>query len=255
VLRIPRNDGAVDSIARDQRLLPELAAHLPVPIPVPLFTAPNPLGPGAVGAYRMVEGEALDEDEWGRRGLLTEANALIIASIVDGLAGFPVDRARALGVTETGDRADLVADLARVRGEVAPLLEPALATRLVERWERFLADDAHFAGPPGFVHGDLSLDHLLVVDGTVAGLIDFGDVALGDPDADLGYLWAEAGRNYVAQVQAARGRTLDERLATKLEFLQLVDEVGDVLWALDFDDEPVRTRALGWVTASLADRR
>ena len=36
---------------------------------------------------------------------------------------------------------------------------------------------------------DLSIGHLLTTDGRLSGIIDFGDVALGDPAADLAYLW------------------------------------------------------------------
>ncbi len=41
------------------------------------------------------------------------------------------------------------------------------------------------------VHGDLVTDHILVEDGAkhLAGIIDFGDVALGDPALDLAGCW------------------------------------------------------------------
>ena len=41
------------------------------------------------------------------------------------------------------------------------------------------------------VHGDLVTDHILVEDGGehLAGIIDFGDVGLGDPALDLAGCW------------------------------------------------------------------
>ena len=251
VLRIPQNDEAAAGVERDQALLPELAVVIPVAIPAPLFVARNPLGPGRLGGYRLVRGAVVDPDGWRERRLLVDANAAAIARIVEAISSFPAERARALGVTDGGGRQGYADDLERVRHDVGPLLPEPAARELADRWRRFTDDDANFDFAPVLLHADLSLDHLLVVDGAITGVIDFGDVELGDPDAELGYLWAEAGPAFVARIQAGRGRRLTAALAAKLAFFQLADEVGDAVWGIDNGRPEVTAGALERLTATL----
>jgi aminoglycoside phosphotransferase (APT) family kinase protein len=54
-------------------------------------------------------------------------------------------------------------------------------------WDAALA--AHRAGPPVWVHGDVAAGNLLVRDGRLAAMIDFGCMAIGDPACDLVLAW------------------------------------------------------------------
>ena len=40
------------------------------------------------------------------------------------------------------------------------------------------------------MHGDFHVRHVLVADGEVGGVIDWGDVCVGDPSIDLQLAWA-----------------------------------------------------------------
>jgi aminoglycoside phosphotransferase (APT) family kinase protein len=55
-------------------------------------------------------------------------------------------------------------------------------------WERALSS-AKWPGPPSWVHGDLHPGNLLVAEGRLAAVIDFGDLAAGDPATDLSIAW------------------------------------------------------------------
>jgi aminoglycoside phosphotransferase (APT) family kinase protein len=54
-------------------------------------------------------------------------------------------------------------------------------------WESALAAPWH--GPPVWVHGDVTATNLLVVDGRLAGVLDVGCIAVGDPACDLAIAW------------------------------------------------------------------
>jgi len=253
VIKVPEHDDGAASVARQHRILAALRDRMPVAIPEPLFLAPNPLGPGDVGGYRLVAGEIVDEEDWHRRGLLTDANASAIAAIVDAIASFPAAEAERLGVPAIDQRVDVAGELDELRDSGAlARLEPGDARALEARWEAYLADDANFAYEPALVHGDLSLDHLLVEGGRIVGLIDFGDVAVTDPDVELAYLWAEAGAGFVGRIQSCRGRRVDDRLAAKLDFARLRDRAGDVRWAIRYGRDHLLADALAEVRSLLA---
>ena len=54
-------------------------------------------------------------------------------------------------------------------------------------WEAALAATWH--GPPVWVHGDVAAGNLLVEDGRLSAVIDFGTSGVGDPSCDLSISW------------------------------------------------------------------
>ena len=54
-------------------------------------------------------------------------------------------------------------------------------------WEQTLA--TQWQGPPVWFHGDVAAGNLLVKDGRLTAVIDFGTSGVGDPDCDLAIAW------------------------------------------------------------------
>jgi aminoglycoside phosphotransferase (APT) family kinase protein len=44
-------------------------------------------------------------------------------------------------------------------------------------------------GPPAWLHGDLSAGNILITQGRLTGVIDFGGIGVGDPTVDLIVAW------------------------------------------------------------------
>jgi aminoglycoside phosphotransferase (APT) family kinase protein len=61
-------------------------------------------------------------------------------------------------------------------------------TAVLSLWDRALSAPT-WPGPPLWLHGDLHPGNLLVSDGHLSGVIDFGDLTSGDPATDLSLLW------------------------------------------------------------------
>ena len=86
-------------------------------------------------------------------------------------------------------RADVRDEVDRATRETLPLLAPSERARLARDWAAFLDDDAMWRLAPCLVHADLGLAHILVDDrGDLAGVIDWSDVAVGDPAMDFAIL-------------------------------------------------------------------
>ena len=56
-----------------------------------------------------------------------------------------------------------------------------------EVWEMALATT--WRRSPVWVHGDVSVGNLLVQEGCLCGVIDFGQLTVGDPACDLAIAW------------------------------------------------------------------
>ena len=55
-------------------------------------------------------------------------------------------------------------------------------------WERVLSTPP-WSGPPLWIHGDLHPGNLVVSGNRLSAVIDFGDLAAGDPATDLSIIW------------------------------------------------------------------
>jgi aminoglycoside phosphotransferase (APT) family kinase protein len=61
-------------------------------------------------------------------------------------------------------------------------------TTVLRAWAAALTAPA-WDRPPVWLHGDLHPANILVHDGRVSGVIDFGDITAGDPAGDLAVAW------------------------------------------------------------------
>ena len=181
-VRLPRIGWATQQAAREAEWLPKVAPHLPLAIPVPL----------AMG--RPAEGYPYD---WSVYAWLPGDNANgtirdLEQAAVD-LAGF----VRALrGIEATGahkrSRRRRGAPLAEldefVRRSIAQLGQRIDGETVLRLWQESL-DAPVWNRPEMWLHGDLLPGNLLVVDGHLSAVIDFGGLNVGDPACDLQPAW------------------------------------------------------------------
>jgi aminoglycoside phosphotransferase (APT) family kinase protein len=183
-VRLPSAERYVAQVEKEHRWLPQLAPHLPLPIPVPLARgAPAEDFPWPWSVYRWIEGETATI---GRIGDLVEfattlADFLVTLQHIDPTGG-PTPgphnffRGGSLTVYDSETRQALAA----LDGEI-----DTRSARAV--WESAL--DAAWHGPPVWFHGDIAWGNLLVEEGRLSAVIDFGTSGVGDPSCDLAISW------------------------------------------------------------------
>ncbi|WP_280404532.1 aminoglycoside phosphotransferase family protein [Nocardia brasiliensis] len=181
VVRMQRMDPTPEHQLKERRWLPVLAPRLPLPVPRPVrFGAPSERFPKHWTVMTWVPGEPLDHASINRG-----------ADAADTLAGF----LRALHVAAPAE-----APTAKDRGA-----HPRIYTGGFENFLRAVALDGIAAdvrdvwadataapawtGPPVWVHGDLHPANVVVSNGTISGIVDFGDMFAGDPAWDLAAAW------------------------------------------------------------------
>ncbi|MCM3779056.1 aminoglycoside phosphotransferase family protein [Microbacterium hydrocarbonoxydans] len=201
-VRVPRRALASSLIRHEQRALSILGprlAELGIRTPVPLVVgAPTEAFPWPWSVVPWIDGTPA-------LGLGVRANN-----------PWAPDLARALGTLHRPAPAD--APQNPVRGVALAVRDHAMRTRLArldETEPMRSAWDAGVAAPPAsetvWIHGDLHPGNILIASGSLAALIDFGDVTSGDPAYDLAASWLlfdPEGRS--AFVTAAAGRYDDD---------------------------------------------
>jgi len=183
-LRLPSAAGYVAQVTKEQTWLPRLGAQLSVPIPTPLALGQPGAGyPWEWSVYRWLPGEAASF-----RGLAAPVEfAREVAAFLHELQALDVTGGPTAGQHNFFRGGLLAVYDAETRAALDTLGERVDAQRAREVWEAGLA--APFRGPPVWVHGDLSAANLLLVEGRLGAVIDFGCLGVGDPACDLVLAW------------------------------------------------------------------
>jgi aminoglycoside phosphotransferase (APT) family kinase protein len=181
-VRLPRIEWGTTQAAKEAEWLPRLAPHLPLALPEQVAAGqPGEGYPFDWSVYTWLPGE----NAHGTIADLSQAAADLAAFVralrdVDttgsparppGTRGGPLadgDDAVRRSVDELGDRID---------GDAA-----------LRSWEESL-DAPAWSGPEIWLHGDLLPGNLLVVDGRLTAVIDWGALNVGDAACDLQPAW------------------------------------------------------------------
>ncbi|MDO9433152.1 MAG: aminoglycoside phosphotransferase family protein [Pseudomonadota bacterium] len=184
IVRLPSASYYADQVAKEQQWLPILAPRLPLPIPVPLaMGAPSDDYPWPWSVYGWLEGQTASAGPITDHSQFAAALAKFLNALqrIDTTGGPPAGRHNfyrggplSTYDAETRQAIEVLGD--RIDGEAA-----------TQVWAAALA--ATWTGPPVWVHGDVSAGNLLVRDGQLSAVIDFGCCCIGDPACDLAIAW------------------------------------------------------------------
>jgi aminoglycoside phosphotransferase (APT) family kinase protein len=228
-VRIQRMETSPDHQLKERRWLPLLAPRLPLPIPVPVRSgAPSERFPKLWTVMTWVPGLPLDHGSITRGEQAADSLAAFLRALhAAAPADAPADTGRGAHPKDCADGFD------RFFGSVDAdaIGSDAAAVRAV--WDDAVAAPP-WEGPPVWVHGDLHPANVVVADGTLAGVVDFGDLFAGDPALDLAAAWVLLPAGAAARFFAAYGEADDATVrrarglaAQKSLFLMLMGQNGD----------------------------
>lgn len=197
IVRLPRQPGGSASISKEATWLPVLGPLLPVAVPeVVAVFAPGRDYPERWSVVRWIEGEHPAVIEAGtaadpqRKELAKD-----VAAVVAALRGAEVPteavsspdlrwyRGRPLATMDQVTRENIE----RCRSLAGFDLDLGAAARIWD--EAMKLPGAADPTAPQWYHGDLAAENLLVRDGRLAAVLDFGGLSVGDPTVDLAAAW------------------------------------------------------------------
>lgn len=181
-VRMPRISWATTQAAKEAEWLPRVAPHLPLAVPVQLAMGRPAEGyPFAWSVYEWLPGqdaiESLGDLDLAAADLAAFVKALRKIDTVGAPSRVP--GARGGPLAECDDRVRHSIDLLgnRIDGHAA-----------IRSWEESL-DTPTWQQDDVWIHSDLMPGNLLVVDGRLSAVIDFGGLNVGDPACDLLPAW------------------------------------------------------------------
>jgi aminoglycoside phosphotransferase (APT) family kinase protein len=183
-VRLPSADRYVAQIEKEHRWLPILARQLPLRIPEPIAIGrPGSGFPRPWSIYRWVEGELAGVD---RIANLTDF-AADLAGFLAALYAIDASGGPSPGAHNFFRGGPVETFEAQTRESIRLLADEIDTEAAAEVWEAALAST--WERTPVWVHGDVAASNLLVVDGRMRAVIDFGCAGVGDPACDLVIAW------------------------------------------------------------------
>jgi aminoglycoside phosphotransferase (APT) family kinase protein len=234
IFRVARSERAAAGQERELRLLRQLSGRLPVEVPDPQWRIePDAeVAFGAVG-YRKLGGETL------RTGDANHPVARDVAAFL-----------RALHDLRGVEAATASDERVHLRDATLPVLRGRLEHEEVERletwWAGVLADADFTRFEPALRHGDLWNENLLVDDGRLVGVLDWGAAAIGDPAEDfaplrhVGAAFADAVLEVYGADRALRRRAWRHWELRELHGIRAALELAD---EEELDDAVAKLRA------------
>lgn len=184
VVRLPRIPKASLQVQKEQQWLPQLAPHLPLAIPTPLAMGiPGEGYPWDWSIYQWLEGETMSINN-----VADPQQAIDLAHFLKALHQIDTTGAPPPEEHNSTRGEHLITRDEQTRGLIAQLKDTFDAEAMTKIWDAALNAPV-WDKPPVWVHGDLLQGNILIQNGRLSAVIDFGLLGIGDPACDVMAAW------------------------------------------------------------------
>jgi aminoglycoside phosphotransferase (APT) family kinase protein len=246
VARLPRRERSTKALRKELHWLPRLAPLLPLAVPRPLAEGVPAEGyPFGWAVYRWLPGEeatraaVADPGEFG-----SELARFVLA----------LQRIDATGGPRPGEHnvfrgVPLAARDETTRAAIESLRDAIDAGAATAAWEDALRQP-EWDGPPLWIHGDLDARNLVVDEGRLGAVIDWGCLGVGDPACDAMVAWKLAPE---ARAAFRAELPVDDACWERARGWALSQAVGALAYYTLETNAVLVREAEGWLAAVLAD--
>jgi aminoglycoside phosphotransferase (APT) family kinase protein len=187
LVRMPSAQCYADKVAKEQEWLPFLAPHLSITIPDPIaIGVPGEGYPWNWSIYKWIEGESANALDSAKLNLPLIAKDL--AQFLHELHKINTTDVPLVGGPHNFYRgaSPKIYD-AQTRDAITQLLGIIDTDAATAVWDKATSSEWH--RKPVWIHGDLAAGNILIKNGLLTAVIDFGVMGIGDPACDLVIAW------------------------------------------------------------------
>jgi aminoglycoside phosphotransferase (APT) family kinase protein len=184
MVRLPSSAHYAEQVIKEQHWLPKLASQLPLPISTPLAMGkPCREYPWHWSIYKWIDGDTVTIE----RIQNLDQFAIALAEFLKALQRCDTTKGPLPG-THNFYRGGNLAIYAVETQQAIKILDNKIdTTAAIDVWNTAISST--WQHQPVWVHGDIALGNLLIKNGHLSAVIDFGTLCIGDPSCDLAIAW------------------------------------------------------------------
>lgn len=186
LIRIPSAECYAPQVKKEHKFLPRFKKYLSFEIPKPIaFGEPCDKYLFNWSIYKYIDGETATPDKIKNKAEFAKD----IAKFLNEFEKIDVTNGPEAGEHNFYRGGNLKVYDDEVKRSIE-ILKDKIDTEIIAKiWNE--AIETKWRKDPVWVHGDLSMNNLLVKDGKLYAIIDFGCIAIGDPACDLAIAWTD----------------------------------------------------------------
>ena len=186
LIRMPTEESYALKVPKEQELLPRLKSYFTIPIPEPIKMGyPSSDYPFHFSIYKWLEGSSANTLTMDNKNL--ESIAFHLATFLKELQNIRDLEGPAPGQHNwwRGDHVSVYDEGARK--QMSELTNVINSNKAINLWGQ--ACKTRWNTNPVWIHGDFASGNIIIQNGRLAGVIDFGGMGVGDPACDLVIHW------------------------------------------------------------------
>jgi len=186
LIRLPSAEGYAPQALKEQKWLPVLRQYIDIEIPKPLHLGKPKFGfPWNWSIYQFIPGKSINMLELTENELTRLAYDL--ANFIKNLHQVSIEDAPLGGIHNYYRGCHQSIYDQDARRDIDILSNIIDSSKALKLWE--MALKSKWMKEPVWVHGDMAIGNLLMQDGILSAVIDFGCMGIGDPACDLVIAW------------------------------------------------------------------
>ncbi len=203
IFRLAKNKNARTILKREYCLLPKLAERITLAIPSPQFIDLKDKTDLSFMVYALLPGEALSLEKYlSLKSASRSICARQIAHFLNELHAIEVSIAEDCGAVINDYGGIYASLLAEARRNLFPILAESECLFIERVIGDYLKSEHSSKYRQTLLHGDLSPGHVIFGEKAqiITGIIDFGDVMIGDPAWDFLMIYEDYGLDFLARL-------------------------------------------------------
>lgn len=231
VFRFPKRMSISKELQVEMKLLPLLAQQLKIAVPDFIyFGTQQDTGFQFVGYRKILGNELTKKLFWSLGSVIQTKIVCSLADFLQAVHQFPLATAREAGVRFDDFKASFGEFWEEHQEKILPQLDQINQQKLNMVFARYFENESNFHYTPSLMHADLAPEHIFFDANKedIAGIIDWGDMVIGDPDFDLMFLYKYYGVEFIKLLLKYYPHQNEARLMEKLHFFHVCDLVETV---------------------------
>lgn len=236
VFRFANTERANRELRTEICLLPKLRGVLKLQIPKFKFSGTREKNGFAFVGYDLITGIPFHSKVFN--SLNNEHKEDVLKKLAEfflDLHGFSKKEATLCGVLEVDYKEFATRIFSEAQSKVFPLINTKEREYIVKIFGDYILNEENFNYTPVLVYADSKPDHLLfnTQKNELTGIIDWGNVRIGDPDHDFKHLFMSFGEDFIQELLKYYPHPNPDNLIQKLRLFSKTDAVIGVLHGIN----------------------